>query len=348
MAMTHEHIESWAMDALLETIAERIRVEAPTLVFDRRVARGENVNEHLSTDDFDFNTGSTIDLADASSWSALIVPDSKDPQIDLRCFARSLAIWCAGTSATIAAGIPKFTNDAGASRLTELIKSWYDSGPSAQVIGDTEMSYWRSTLRDLGEGPRVVVDDPWFSHLFLSPTAAEFRLARPYTRIDLRSTRVPRRTAQRIARVVFDRFVGQLVKEHTTNSDPICFILEGRDLEPVPSAETTCGTDMPQQDIRLIWVDRIDDTGGARPTDRASVDGSPESDDDDRLYWMFSNRMDRRHRPAYVKGMMYGYGAFCRLEKPNELSEDLFFLREAGMALGMTSPLVELFNDSEN
>ena len=60
---------------------------------------------------------------------------------------------------------------------------------------------------------------------------------------------------------------------------------------------------------------------------------------------MFTTKMDQRHRAAFVKGIMYGYAAYCTLEKPDEEPADLVFLREAGMILGMGSPLVELFDD---
>ena len=42
---------------------------------------------------------------------------------------------------------------------------------------------------------------------------------------------------------------------------------------------------------------------------------------------------------------MYGYPDFCLFEKPDELPGDLAFLRDAGMILGMGSPLIELFDD---
>jgi hypothetical protein len=210
-----------------------------------------------------------------------------------------------------------------------------------QSIGDEVVRHWRSALRDLGEGPRAVVDDPWFSHLFLSPKAGELPLAQTYTRLDLRSPRVPRRAAKQIAAVVFDRLLDGA--QDPAVPELVCFILEGPELEPVLRLPVARSENSPT--VRLVWIDEVDDDSEKPELTSTQRESSPKSDDDSALYAMFSSEMDKRHRAAYVKGIMYGYAAFCTFEKADELPKDLVFLRDVGMILGMSSPLVELFDD---
>ena len=96
--------------------------------------------------------------------------------------------------------------------------------------------------------------------------------------------------------------------------------------------------------VQLVWIDEVEDNSELPKFATAGRESSPKSEDDSALYRMFS-RMDQRHRAAYAKGIMYGYSAFCTFGKSDELPKDLVFLREAGMVLGMSSPLVELFDD---
>lgn len=344
MAVEHEHVRSWTSEMLSRVITERTRQGLPTLVIDRRVG-SDDVSSELETDAVGSSPGGTLDLAQASRWVALIVPNPSRLQRDLQSFARALTIWCAPHKGPGADYVPDVAEEGGRPRITDIVKVLYDAGthgPLVQSIGDENVRHWRSALRDLGEGPRAVVDNPWFSHLFLSPTSDEFLLVRPYTRLDLRSPRVPRRAAQQIAAVVFDRLLAQ------SQPNLVCLILEGRDLEGVLGGEATSfGNDgvTSSSNIRLVWIEEVDDDGeSAKPTS-AERKTSPQSDDDQGLYEMFSYRMDRRHRTAYIKGIMYGYSAFCTFENLEELPGDLVFLREAGLILGMSSPLVELFDD---
>jgi hypothetical protein len=350
VAIAHEHVASWTSDSLWRAIAERVRLGLPTLVLDRRVESGEVANDDLQSAAVVSGLDTRVDLADASRWVSLIVPAPGTLQRDLQSFSRALTIWCAPPEATTSDFIPDFAKATGNPRITEIVKALYDESPGTQVveaIGDEVVRHWRSTLRDLGEGPRAVVDDPWFSHLFLSPTAAELSLAGPYTLLDLRSPRVPRRAAQQVAAVVFDHLLER------ANQDPaapelVCFILEAGDLEPAfkPAAVHSEGKDMNSPpNIRLVWIDEVDDHREAPKFASTVAENLPKSDDDGALYRMFSSSMDKRHRAAYVKGIMYGYLAFCTIEKSDELPEDLVFLREAGMILSMSSPLVELFDD---
>jgi len=322
----------------------------PTLVLDRRVVSDDVASGDLQADAVASGPGTTINLADASRWVALIVPDPGRILRDLQSFARALLVWCAPLEASTADGIPDFAKATGSPLITEIVKALYDEGTHAVVesIGDEVVRHWRSALRDLGEGPRAVVDDPWFSHLFLSSTADEFPVARPYTRLDLRSPRVPRRAAQQIAAVVFDRLLAQPQHQDPAAPELLCFILEGPDLEPVIRLEAArSGKDgvSSSPNVRLVWIDEVDDDSERLKLTSTQGEISPKSDDDRALYLMFSSEMDKRHRAAYVKGIMYGYSAFCTFEKPDEVPNDLVFLREAGMILGMSSPLVELFDD---
>jgi hypothetical protein len=350
LAIAHEHVPSWMSDTLARAIAERIHLGLPTLVFDRRVVSGDVASDDMQADTVAFGSGTTVDVADASQWIALVVPDPAKAQRDLRSFARALAIWCAPLEAPTENCIPDFANATGGPRIPELVKAIYDGeyAPVAQSIGDDALRYWRSTLRALGEGPRGVVDDPWFSHLFLSTTADELPLARPYTRIDLRSPLVPRRAAQQIAAVVLDRLFVREQHQDPATSELVCFILEGPDLEPALAAVVAGlggqgSASLPN--VRFVWIDRVDDVGEKPRLAPTRPETLPSSDDDWKLYIMFSSRMDKRHRASYVKGIMYSCSAFCALKKPDELPEDLVFVQEAGMVLGMSSPLVELFDD---
>lgn len=345
MAITHEHVASWTPDTLSRTLVERIHLGLPTLVLDRRVVSGDGASDEMQQDAVASGPGTTIDLADASRWVALIVPDPGRLPRDLQSFARALAVWCAPLEAPTADGIPDFAKVTGSPRITEVVKALYDDAdtdaPVVQSVGDEVVRHWRSALRHLGEGPRAVVDDPWFSHLFFSPKAGEFPLARPYTRVDLRSPRVPRRAAQQIASVVFDRLLEGA--QDPAVPEFVCFILEGSELEPVLRLPVARSESSPN--VRLVWIDEVDDDSGKPKLPSTQRETSPKSDDDSSLYYFFSSRMDKRHRATYVKGIMYGYAAFCTLEKPDEVPNDLVFLQEAGMILGMSSPLVELFDD---
>jgi hypothetical protein len=295
--------------------------------------------------------GATLDLADASSWAALIVPSPTSGLSSLQGFARALAIWCAAPAAAFVASTPAFARATGGVRITDIAKALYDTDAPATVIesiGSDVLGHWRSMLRQLGEGPRAIVDDPWFSHLFLSPSAGEFPLARPYTRLDLRSPRVPPKAALRIAAVVLDRLLVRQEQQEPTASEVACFILEGGDLDQVLRSEllhAVAESTPSSPDLRLIWIDQLD-TVGTKPPDSPPPETSSTTDDDRSLYFMFSTTMDQRHRPAYVKGIMYGYPAFCQFEKPDKFPDDLVFLREVGLILGMSSPLVGLFDDS--
>jgi hypothetical protein len=349
MAIAHEHVASWTSDTLSGAIAERIGLGLPTLVLDRRVVSDNVVNSDLQAEGVGSGAGATINLADASRWVALIVPDPGRLQRDLQSFARALTTWCAPLEAVIADRVPDFAKATGSPRITEVVKALYDTdrhAPVVESIGDEALRHWRSALRDLGEGPRAVVDDPWFSHLFLSAHADELLLARPYARLDLRSPQVPRRAAQEIAAVVFDRLLDHAQHQDPSAPELVCFILEGHDLEPIlrtPAARSEEDGVMSSPNVRLVWVDEVDDD--VEGSKLASTRKENKSEDDRALYVMFSSSMDERHRAAYVKGIMYGYSAFCTLEKPDELPKDLVFLLEAGMILGMSSPLVELFDD---
>lgn len=351
MAIAHEHVASWTSDTLSGAIAERIGLGLPTLVLDRRVVSDNVVNNDLQADGVVSGPGTTVDLVDASRWVALIVPDPGRLQRDLQGFARALAIWCAPLEAPTADCIPDFAKATGAPRITDIVKALYDEGTHAAVvksIGDEALRRWRSALRDLGEGPRAVVDDPWFSHLFLSAHADELSLARPYTRLDLRSPQVPRRAAQQIAAAVFDRLLEQAQHQDPAAPELVCFILEGHDLEPILRTQAARSEEdgvSSSPNVRLVWVDEVEDDGEGSKLASTRKENAPKSDDDRALYAMFSTSMDGRHRAAYAKGIMYGYSAFCTLEKPDEVPKDLVFLREAGMILGMNSPLVELFDD---
>lgn len=346
MAIAHEYVTLWTFDLLSQAIAERIQLGLPTLILDRRVVSGDVASDDLPADTVAFGQDSTVDLADASRWLALIVPDAGTLQRDLQSFARALAIWCAPLKVSIADGMPNFARATGNPRITDLIKALYDGehAPVVQSIGSEVLCQWRSVLRDLGEGPRAVVDDPWFSHLFLSPKAGEFPMARPCTRLDLRSPRVPQRAARQIATVVFDRLLEQRRHQDATVPELVCFVLEGSDLEPAlrPKASPSANDDAcPTPNVRMVWIDEVENP----KLDATPKEILPKSNDDSILFQTFSNRMDKRHRAAYVKGMMYGYPAFCQLEDTLKLPEDLALLRKEGMMLGMSSPLIELFED---
>jgi len=347
----HEHVTSWTSDILSGVVAERIGLGLPTLVLDRRVVADDVVNNDLQSDAVASKPGTTVDLADASRWVALIVPDPGKLQRDLQSFARALTVWCAPLKAATSDRIPDFTKATGSPRITEIVKALYDTNADTgvvQSISDGVLRHWRSALRDFGEGPRAVVDDPWFSHLFLSPTADELPLAQPYTRLDLRSPRVPYRVAQQIAAAVFDRLVDRAQYQDPAAPELVCYILEGRDLEPVLRAKALRSEEngvISSGSLRFVWIDQVNAGCDGPKLASTRKEEAPKSDDDRALYLMFSFTMDGRHRAAYVKGIMYGYSAFCTLEKPDEVSDDLVFLQETGMILGMSSPLVELFDD---
>jgi hypothetical protein len=350
VAIAHEHVASWTSDTLSRAIAERIRLGLPTLVLDRRVVSGDVASDDLQAEAVASGPPTTVDLSDPSRWVALIVPDAGRLQRDLRNFAQALTIWCAPLERAISDCIPDFGKAIGSPRITDLVKALYggDTSVVSQSLGDEIVHHWRSALRDLGEGPRALVDDPWFSHLFLSPTAAELSLARPYTLLDLRSPCVPRRAAQQIAAVVFDRLLERAQQQGTAAPELVCFILEGSDLEPVlslPAARTQTDRENPEPSVQLVWINKVDANSEVPKPPSTERETSSKSDDDSALNRMFSSSMDQRHRAAYVKGIMYGYSAFCTFENPDELPKDLVFLRETGMILGMSSPLVELFDD---
>lgn len=351
MAIAYEHVPSWKSDTLSRAIAERVELGLPTLVLDRRVVSDDVAVHNLAASAHAFLPGTTVSLADASSWVALIVPEPETVKYDLEGFARALSIWCGRLGASTAKHIPNFATASGNPRITDILKGLYgedfQASAARQSISNEVVRHWRSTLRDLGEGPRAVIDDPWFSHLFLSPTAAELSLASPYTLLDLRSPLVPHRAAQKIIAVVFDRLLGQARHQHPVAPEIVCFIVEGSDLEPSLRIAATPpekeGVNSPAN-VRLVWIDALEDKREApKPTSTGSE--TPSKSDDDALYRMFTTTMDGRHRGAYVKGIMYGYSAFCTFEKADDLSNDLVFLREAGMILGMSSPLIELFDD---
>lgn len=348
MAITHERVASWPSDTLSRAIAERIDLGLPTLVFDRRVVSDDAASDYLQANAVGSGLGSTIDLADPSRWVALIVPDAGRLQRDLQSFAQALTIWYAPLNPGIADCIPDIEKAIGRPRITYIVKALYGADTSVVIesIGAEVVRHWRSALRDLGEGPRALVDDPWFSHLFLSPTAAELSLARPYTMLDLRAPRVPRRAAQQIAAVVFDRLLERAQHRDPAAPELLCFILEGPDLEPVlPAARTGKDGVDSSPHVQLVWIDEVNVDSEVPKLASSGSEMSPKSEDDGDLYQMFSTNMDKRHRAAYVKGIMYGYSAFCTFEKSDELPRDLVLLREAGMILGMSSPLVELFDD---
>ena len=179
MAIANEHVASWTSNTLSQAIADRRRLGELTLVLDRRVVSNHVASDDLQADHYAPDT--TVDLADASHWAALIVPEAERSQRDLQSFARALANWCAPSQLPSMNSIPDFAKATGGPRIPEIIQALYEreNGLITQAIGDDILRHWRSALRDLGEGPRAVVDDPWFSHLFLSPTAANSRWRDP-------------------------------------------------------------------------------------------------------------------------------------------------------------------------
>ena len=338
--MTREIIPAVAFDELSRVFAERATSGLRTLVIDRRAA-GARARSFPPLQVIDPQL--PIHLAHPASWYALIVPEQEHAYEDIEAFARAFRTWCNQPKSAALHVVPDFSKVKGAARCNEIVKYLYESARETDTdvaVGDSVLRLWRAELRVLGEAPRAVIDDPWFAHLFLSSSAAELALAQPYTALDVCAPRVPQAAARKIVTVVLDRLVVQSTRD--ASSEITIYVLEGTDLrETIDRFAESTELDE-QADLRVVWIDQVDDDAVVEKTAVAESAGGAE--DQVSPFDRYS-AVDQRVRPAFVKGIMYGYSAFCVLEDDQEPPSDIAFLRDAGIVLGTSSPLIELFDD---
>lgn len=324
---------------------------APTLVFDRRVVDPGAVATLDPPVPCAADQLTRVDLTDAGRWHALVRPGPATASRDLSFLARAFATWRALPTQRIEAPLPTFERAAldepvsGAWVVKALYEGPTESTKSAdrQLGGKDVLHAWRRHLRALGESPRALVDDPWFSRLFLHPSAPAISLDRRLVWVDVRAPAVPGWAASRIAAVVSDR-LAEVTSVDDDAGHPTIFLLDGAELHSAVQAVLGDG-----EAIRLVTLpcspeaEPTSDVTPAPPPplDSDRGDAEPTSDDAAKaLYLMFSSTLDKRHRPTFVKSLMYGYHAFS-LEGEHS-DQDNAALAADGLVPAMGSPLVEI------
>ncbi len=296
-------------------------------------------------------------------WHALMDLRPEDLAEDLAELAQALRIWLGGC--------PDLEEEAALASNTGAIETpvalqdfliwvYYDArGAKVQSALKARVGagVWRIFLRKLGEGRASVFQDPWFGRLFLGG-GQRFPLELPLVFVNLQAPRTPLDVARRAAAVVIHRaLVVHSRRDPSASLDLAIVLADGAAIVPAIEAIATdfgrtrggAGRDI---NVRLLVLD-IDAVQEPEPTGLASTivelsrlkHSRDASSVDSEIYRPLPGTVDELHRPDFLKGIMYGFDAFCRIEEGADLPETLRVLQEEGITVGAAAPLLDLPDD---
>jgi hypothetical protein len=222
---------------------------------------------------------------------------------------------------------------------------------------DESVGVWRKFLRHLGEGPASVFQDPWFGRLFLSG-GDPFPFDTSFVLVNLQAPRTPAGVACRIATVAVHRALSILSRNKCSEPAELgIFVVDDSVLASV--AEKTVRNfaamrpeALPDAQVHL-WTlaGPYDQESAPSEVAKAIVNltrlkHAREGDSvESALYAPLPVRVDKWHRPDYVKGLMYGFQPFCVIDPDEELSPTIKLFKDEGIELGASLPLLELYDD---